>query len=177
MSKPQRDRPQASDLPYRRCVGQMVINREGLVWIGCRADAKIDAEGPGNWWQMPQGGIDDGEEPEAAARRELVEETGMHTVALLAEHPQWVHYDLPAELIGKAWGGKYRGQTQKWFAYRFLGEDSEVSIAPPAGHAAEFLAWRWAPASEVVGLVVPFKREVYSAVLHAFAGLARPLAG
>lgn len=161
-------------LPYRPCVGQMVINRQGLVWLGCRADARGDAEGRGTWWQMPQGGIDAGEDPEAAARRELFEETQIRSVALIGEHPDWVHYDLPAALIGKAWGGRYRGQKQKWFAFRFTGDDSEISILPPPGHDAEFMAWRWAPVDELMALVVPFKREVYRQVLDRFASLATP---
>lgn len=176
MSKSQMTPEEAAALPYRPCVGQMVINRQGLVWLGCRVDAKGNAEGSGSWWQMPQGGIDPDEDPEAAARRELIEETGIRSIALMAEHPEWVRYDLPDRLIGKAWGGKYRGQTQKWFAYRFLGDDSEVSIVPPPGHRPEFMAWRWAPVGDVLPLIVPFKREVYRAVLDVFSGLARPQA-
>lgn len=163
-----------ANLPYRPCVGQMVINAEGLVWVGCRADAKNDAEGRGAWWQMPQGGIDDGEDPAAAALRELYEETNIRSVRLIAEHPEWVNYDLPPDLIGKAWGGRFRGQKQKWFAYRFVGDDSEISIVPPAGHQAEFIAWKWAPVGELLDLIVPFKRDVYRVVLKDFAGLASP---
>ena len=166
----------AETLPYRPCVGQMVINRDGLVWVGCRADAQNDAEGRGVWWQMPQGGIDEGEDPAAAAVRELFEETGMHSVELIAEHPAWVTYELPRDLLGTAWGGRFRGQKQKWFAYRFLGKDSEIIIDPPAGepHRAEFVAWRWAPAAELLDLIVPFKRDVYRQVLADFARLALP---
>ncbi len=162
-------------LPYRPCAGQMVINRDGLVWVGCRADAKNEAEGRGEWWQMPQGGIDDGEDPATAAFRELFEETGIRSVSLIAEHPSWVHYDLPPDLIGKAWRGKYRGQKQKWFAYRFHGPDSEITILPPPGLEPEFIAWRWVPADELLDLIVPFKREVYRVVLAEFAKLARPI--
>ena len=162
-------------LPYRPCAGQMVINRDGLVWVGCRADAKNEAEGRGEWWQMPQGGIDDGEDPAKAAVRELFEETGIRSVSLIAEHSQWVTYDLPPDLIGVAWRGRYRGQKQKWFAYRFLGSDSEVTIKPPPGLEAEFVAWRWAPVDELLDLIVPFKRDVYRAVLAEFAPLARPV--
>jgi putative (di)nucleoside polyphosphate hydrolase len=164
-----------SSLPYRPCAGQMVINRDGLVWVGCRADAKNEAEGRGEWWQMPQGGIDDGEDPAAAALRELFEETGIRSVKLIAEHSGWVNYDLPPDLIGKAWRGKYRGQKQKWFAYRFHGDESEINIEPAAGLEAEFVAWRWAPVGELLDLIVPFKRDVYRAVLAEFAPLAFPL--
>jgi putative (di)nucleoside polyphosphate hydrolase len=165
------------DLPYRPCVGQMVINTQGLVWVGCRADAKNEAEGRGAWWQMPQGGIDEGEDPAKAATRELFEETNIRSVSLIAEHSEWVNYDLPHDLIGKAWGGRYRGQRQKWFAYRFIGPDSEISIVPPAGHPAEFVAWRWAPVGDLLSLIVPFKRDVYAKVLAEFAPLARPVDG
>jgi putative (di)nucleoside polyphosphate hydrolase len=152
----------------------MVINRAGLVWIGCRADAKNEAEGRGTWWQMPQGGIDDGEDPQAAAVRELFEETGIRSVQLLAELTGWLTYDLPPDLIGKAWGGRYRGQKQKWFAFRFKGDDSEISILPPPGYEREFVAWRWAPVEELLDVIVPFKRDVYARVLAEFASLARP---
>ena len=91
----------------------------------------------------------------------------------IAEHPEWVNYDLPPDLIGKAWGGRFRGQKQKWFAYRFFGQDSEISIVPPAGHQAEFVAWKWAPVSDLLDLIVPFKRDVYREVLKNFAELAR----
>ena len=176
MSKKNHPVADPTPLPYRPCAGQMVINREGLVWVGCRADAKNEAEGRRAWWQMPQGGIDDGEDPAAAALRELFEETGMRSVSLMAEHPAWVTYDLPPDLIGKAWRGKYRGQKQKWFAYRFLGPDSEITIEPPPGLEPEFVEWRWAPVGDLLDLIVPFKREVYRAVLAEFAGLATPLA-
>ena len=108
-------------LGYRPCVGIMLINAQGLVWIGCRADTKNEAEGRGAWWQMPQGGIDANEDPRKAALRELFEETGIRSAEVIAEHPDWINYDLPRDLVGKAWGGRYRGQTQKWFAMRFLG--------------------------------------------------------
>ncbi|MEQ1652796.1 MAG: RNA pyrophosphohydrolase [Hyphomicrobium sp.] len=174
MSKKPLNHIDRANLPYRPCVGEMVINADGLVWVGCRADAKNDAEGRGAWWQMPQGGIDDGEDPAAAALRELYEETNIRSVSLIAEHPEWVNYDLPPDLIGKAWGGRFRGQKQKWFAYRFVGDDSEISIVPPAGHQAEFVAWKWAPVGELLDLIVPFKRDVYRVVLAEFAALARP---
>jgi putative (di)nucleoside polyphosphate hydrolase len=162
-------------LPYRPCVGQMVINRDGLVWAGRRTEATNDAEGQGTWWQMPQGGIDPGEDPETAARRELFEETAIRSVVIMAELPRWLTYDLPAALIGRAWGGRYRGQKQKWFAYRFTGDDSEINIMPPPGLEPEFIEWRWRPVGELLDLIVPFKRGVYREVLAEFAPLARPL--
>lgn len=161
-------------LPYRQCVGQMVINPAGLVWVGRRADSEKDAEGRGTWWQMPQGGIDPGEDPATAARRELFEETAIRSAVTIAEMPIWLTYDLPAELIGVAWGGRYRGQKQKWFAYRFTGEDSEINITPAQGLEPEFVEWRWRPVGDLLELVVPFKRAVYRQVLAEFAPLARP---
>lgn len=158
---------------YRPCVGIAVINPSGLVWVGRRADSPGEEEGRGSWWQMPQGGIDGGESPAAAALRELYEETGMRSVRILGETASWLRYDLPPELIGKAWGGRYRGQEQKWFAVRFLGEESEIDIAPAAGHKPEFTEWRWVPISGVADLIVPFKRAVYHKVIEAFAPYAR----
>ena len=161
-----------SKLGYRLNVGIMVLNPLGLVWVGRRNDAPTDPEGPGTWWQMPQGGIDDGEDPAKAALRELREETGMRTVTPLAESRDWLTYDLPPELIGKAWGGRYRGQRQKWFAVRFDGDEAEIDIAPVGGHPAEFVAWRWARMADLPDLIVPFKREVYVKVLAEFSHLA-----
>ena len=169
------------ELGYRPCVGVMLINREGLVWIGRRADMP-NPEGDGQWWQMPQGGIDKGEDPRDTAMRELAEETSvrsatnsmynlpLHRRAPNAEAPEWYRYDLPELLIGKSWGGRYRGQTQKWFAARFTGEDSEVNLAPP-GHKAEFDRWRWARMDEMLDLVVPFKRAVYEKIIAAIRDL------
>lgn len=120
---------------------------------------------------MPQGGIDKGEEAASAALRELHEETGITSVTIVAETRDWLTYDLPSALAGKAWRGKYRGQKQKWFAARFEGPDSEINITPEAGHKAEFGAWRWVQASELTDLVVSFKRDVYEQVLKEFAPL------
>ena len=159
-------------LPYRPCVGAMILNCAGLVWIGRRFDAPA-TEARGGWWQMPQGGIDEGEDPAAAVLREIREETGITSLEIVAELPGWHHYDLPQSLLEtKIWGGKYRGQKQKWFALRFTGHDDEVAITPAAGPAPEFDAWRWAPVCELLDVVVPFKRDVYRAVLADAAGMA-----
>ncbi len=161
-------------LPYRPCVGIMVLNRAGLVWAGRRiALADSEMAGTDRLWQMPQGGIDKGEEPLPAARRELYEETGMRTVSLLGETPGWIDYDLPPHLVGIALKGRFRGQTQKWFAFRFEGDDGEIAIdPPPGGHEAEFDAWGWKPMMELPELIVPFKRGVYDEVVAAFRHLA-----
>lgn len=167
--------PQSPDLlPYRPCVGVMVLNRAGLVWVGRRlVEPKGEMEGATALWQMPQGGIDAGEDPRRAAERELYEETGIRSVSYLGETSGWIDYDLPPDLVGVALKGKYRGQTQKWFAFRFEGEDGEVAIDPPPdGHSAEFDAWAWKPMDEVLALVVPFKRAVYEAVVAEFRRFA-----
>lgn len=161
-------------LPYRPCVGVMVLNRHGLVWAGRRLVAN-DSEmaGTDKLWQMPQGGIDKGENPLTAAYRELYEETGIKSVSLLAEAPDWIEYDLPRDIVGIALKGKYRGQTQRWFAFRFEGEESEIAInPPPGGHEAEFDLWAWKPMRKLPDLIVPFKRGVYEKVVAAFAHLA-----
>jgi putative (di)nucleoside polyphosphate hydrolase len=148
----------------------MLLSRGGLVWIGRRYD-KANEEGPGRWWQMPQGGIDPDEDAAKAALRELKEETSVRSAEIIAEAPGWFTYDLPEHLIGVAWHGRYRGQKQKWFAARFLGEDSEIDLSPP-GHDPEFDAWRWARMDELPELIVPFKRDVYQQVIAAFRHLA-----
>lgn len=161
---------------YRPCVGIMLINRSGQVWMGLRADALDDIEGPGDWWQMPQGGIDADEDPEAAALRELKEETGVISAEVIARTRGWLRYDLPPDIAPKAWGGRYRGQKQIWFALRFTGCDSQINIDPPAGldHKKEFLRWEWTDPDQVVNRVVAFKRDVYRAVMAELQQYAKP---
>ncbi len=160
-------------LPYRPCVGIMLLNRQGHAFIGRRADHEGEPEGAGTWWQMPQGGVDAGEDIEAAARRELAEETGVVSARIIAKTSDWLTYDLPAELIGIAWEGRYRGQKQMWVAARFEGADSEIDIGPREGHVQEFDAWRWAKLEELPALVVPFKRAVYRSVVEELGALVR----
>ena len=150
-----------NDLPYRPCVGVCLINAQGLIFSGLRRDSTARA------WQMPQGGIDDGEKPRAAALRELWEETGItgDLVEFIAKTKDWVTYDLPPELLGKVWGGKYRGQRQKWFLYRYLGTDAQINIAT---EHPEFSQWKWIAASEMLTSIVPFKRAVYDSVVAQF---------
>lgn len=151
-----------SALPYRPCVGIMLINPDGLVFVGQRIDNLVEA------WQMPQGGIDEGETPEAAARRELGEEIGTEKAEIIAESRDWLTYDLPAELVPKVWKGRYRGQRQKWYAMRFLGTDADINIET---HHPEFAAWRWVSHGDLPGLIVPFKRALYESVVAEFAPL------
>lgn len=148
------------ELPYRPCVGVVLANQNGLVFTGERIDT------PGAW-QMPQGGIDDGETPETAALRELHEETGVPSdlVSIEAKFPDWVRYELPQHLVGKLWKGRYRGQSQKWFLLRFSGSDTAIDIAK---HPREFARWRWSDADAVLRDIVPFKRDVYAAVMKEF---------
>ncbi|MCO5734589.1 RNA pyrophosphohydrolase [Rhizobium sp. SSA_523] len=164
----------AADLPYRPCVGIMVLNHKGLVWVGRRlSEGNSESDGSPQLWQMPQGGIDKGEDPREAAYRELFEETGMRSVSFLAEAEDWINYDLPEHLIGIGLKGKYRGQTQRWFAFRFEGDESEINIEdPPAGQHQEFDAWDWKPMAELPSLIVPFKRPAYEKVVAAFAHLS-----
>ena len=160
-------------LPYRPCVGVMLLNAEGRVFVGRRSDRTGAPEGTGTWWQMPQGGLDEGEDPEAGARRELVEETGVTSARFVAKARDWLIYDLPRELVGVAWHGRYRGQKQMWFAARFEGKESEIDLGPRDGHEQEFDAWRWVTLQELPALVVPFKRKVYLSVIEQFSALAR----
>jgi putative (di)nucleoside polyphosphate hydrolase len=160
-------------LPYRPCAGMTVLNRDGLVFVGRRASGPehIDAT---HVWQMPQGGIDEGEDSYRAALRELYEETNIRSVAKLGEIAEWLSYDIPRDIIGQAWGGKYRGQKQKWYALRFTGDDGEIDIEHPAGgHAPEFIDWRWMAMQELPGLVVPFKRATYERVVNEFQKFAK----
>ncbi|HYN45535.1 MAG TPA: RNA pyrophosphohydrolase [Allosphingosinicella sp.] len=149
-------------LPYRPGAGVMLLNREGKVFVAQRLDSTLEA------WQMPQGGLDEGEDPEAGALRELEEETGISRakVEIVARCPIELTYDLPPDLVGKMWKGKWRGQRQTWFLMRFLGEDEDVNLetADP-----EFRAWKWAEAAELPALIVPFKKEMYAKLLEAFA--------
>jgi putative (di)nucleoside polyphosphate hydrolase len=160
---------------YRPCVGLALFNRDGRVFIGRRADASLSEHvAPGHEWQMPQGGIDPGETPLEAARRELREETNVTSVTLLGESPGWLSYDLPPAIGKRAWKGKWRGQAQKWFAFRFEGEESEIDIDRPAGgHKPEFDAWRWERLSATPQLIIPFKQPVYRQVAEIFAPFAR----
>ena len=153
-------------LPYRRGVGIALFDREGRVFVARRIDAASEA------WQMPQGGIDRGEPPEQAAFRELAEETGIRKADLLGESRDWIPYDLPRHLIGKAWRGRYRGQMQKWFALAFTGDEAEIDLR--ATSHPEFSAWRWVALSETPGLIVPFKRALYAQVADEFARFAVP---
>ena len=160
---------------YRPCVGLALFNPAGLVFIGRRANRnQREHVAPGHEWQMPQGGIDAGEQPIEAAYRELREETNVASVSLLAEAPDWLSYDLPREIGKEAWRGKYRGQAQKWFAFRFEGDESEIDILNPGGgHKPEFDAWRWVELAQTPDLIIPFKRDVYREVARLFAGVAR----
>jgi putative (di)nucleoside polyphosphate hydrolase len=156
-------------LPYRACAGMAVFNRAGLVFIGRRIDGPEHVDNT-HVWQMPQGGIDAGEDPWPAALRELYEETNIRSVETLAEIAEWLTYDIPRDIVGHAWGGKYRGQTQKWYALRFVGRESEIDIEHPAGgHEAEFVEWRWERLEKLPGMIVPFKRTVYERVAAEFA--------
>jgi putative (di)nucleoside polyphosphate hydrolase len=163
------------DSSYRLSVGLAIFARDGRVFIGRRRVGVETAKLP-HAWQMPQGGIDPGETPMEAALRELYEETNIRSVSLLGEAEEWFSYDLPTPLAGRAWKGRYRGQNQRWFAFRFDGEESEIDVLRPAGgrHRPEFSEWRWEELRRVPDLIVPFKREVYEKVARAFAKFAAP---
>lgn len=155
----------------RFCAGIMLLNGEGKVFVGRRRPKWI-GDHRAKIWQMPQGGIEKHEPPRIAALRELREETGITSVEVLAEHPDWLSYELPDDLVGVALKGRFRGQTQKWFAMRFHGPESEINIGPKHGLKPEFDAWRWAPIEIVPKLIIPFKRGVYEQVTGSFAHLA-----
>lgn len=158
-----------SDLPYRPCAGFMLANAQGHVFVGQRIDRR-GSQFSGAW-QMPQGGIDKGEDEEQAALRELEEETGVgaHLVEVIARSAKTHFYDLPPELLGKVWKGKYRGQEQHWFLGRFLGSDSDIDLN--AHHPAEFESYRWVEPMRLPELIVPFKRDVYTALVDEFVSL------
>ena len=157
---------EVADLPYRPCAGIMLANKDGQVFVGQR----IDKAPEGDAWQMPQGGIDKGEEAREAALRELTEETGVSAelVDIIAESAEEHYYDLPPELMGEIWGGKYRGQRQKWFLMRFKGQDSDVDIAT---EHAEFSKWQWVAPAQLPQLIVPFKKRLYEAIVAEFQDL------
>lgn len=150
-------------LPYRKNVGVMLVNEDGHAFVGQRLDSDVAA------WQMPQGGIDKGEDARAAALRELEEETGVprNLVTIEAESEGWIAYDLPNDIVPRIWKGRFRGQKQKWFLMRFHGSDTDINIA--LDHP-EFSEWRWLPVDQLVDNIVPFKREVYAQVVAAFSG-------
>ena len=160
----------AAALPYRRGVGAMLFNGEGKVFIGRRFSAKYP-----NSWQMPQGGIDKEEDPKQAVLRELAEETGTDKAEIIAETKEWLTYDLPENLLGVSWDGRFRGQEQKWFALRFTGVDTDFNL--DLHHKPEFCEWRWAGVEELQDLIVPFKRQLYKDILEEFRGLVDKIAG
>jgi len=158
-----------SELPYRPNVGAVLFNRNGLVLVARRADMP-NAEGAVGGWQLPQGGIDDNEDPAVAILRELEEEIGTRKAVVIGEHPEWLTYDLPPDLLGIAWRGRYRGQRQRWFALRFLGEDGDIRLDQDPH--PEFDAWRWTALSDLPALAVPFKRAIYETLAVSFARFA-----
>jgi len=164
------------EMPYRPCVGAALFNARGEVFIGRRKGGQgPEYDNQTHEWQMPQGGIDGNESAFVAARRELFEETSVRSATLIGEAPAWFHYDLPDAALGKALHGKFRGQTQKWFAFRFTGDEAEINVLAPGGgvHPAEFVDWRWEALERLPDLIVPFKRPVYEQVVAAFSALAR----
>lgn len=149
-----------SNLPYRKGVGILLFNAEGWVFVAQRIDQTAEA------WQLPQGGIDEGEDPFEAAMRELAEETSVTSVEPLAETKEWLRYDLPSDLVPHLWGGRFRGQEQKWYALRFTGEESEINLATPH---PEFHAWKWTSLESIPSLIVPFKRALYERLVQEFS--------
>jgi putative (di)nucleoside polyphosphate hydrolase len=164
MSRPQ---VRHEDLPYRPCVGVMLFNPEGLVFVGKRIDQTVEG------WQMPQGGIDGNETPSEAALRELEEEIGTNRCKILREMDEWLAYDLPAHLLGVALHGRYRGQRQKWIAMRYLGSDADINVAT---EHPEFAQWKWLAIEALPRMIVPFKRDTYAKVIAEFRDLAFPTA-
>lgn len=160
-----------TELPYRPNVGAVLFNRDGKVLVARRADLP-NAEGTPGGWQLPQGGIDANEDPRVAVLRELEEEIGTARAVIIGEHPAWLTYDLPTELVGVALGGRYRGQRQRWFALRFLGEDGDIRL--DLDPHPEFDAWRWAELAELPALAVGFKRAIYALLADTFARFASP---
>lgn len=160
-----------SPLPYRPNVGAVLFNAAGLIFVARRADLP-NAEGAPGGWQLPQGGIDEGEDPSGAVLRELQEEIGTGLATIIGEHDGWLTYDLPPELIGRALKGRYRGQRQRWFALRFTGTDADIRL--DADPHPEFDAWRWVPLVELPGLAVKFKRPIYEVLTRSFARFAVP---
>jgi putative (di)nucleoside polyphosphate hydrolase len=159
-----------TDLPYRLNVGAALFNHHGRVLVARRADMP-NAEGPAGGWQLPQGGIDAGEDPHTAVLRELAEEIGTGKAEIIGEHPEWLTYDLPAHLIGIALRGRYRGQRQRWFALRFTGHDADIRL--DLDPHPEFDAWRWAALAELPLLAVDFKRPIYTVLADSFARFAK----
>lgn len=152
-------------LPYRKGVGAVLFNGDGLVLVARRIDT------PGAAWQLPQGGVRADEKPRKAVLRELAEEIGTDNAEIVAKSSGWLRYDLPENLVGRVWGGKYRGQKQRWFALRFNGADADIDL-DASGHP-EFEAWRWAPLEELPALAVPFKRRIYERIVAEFRHLAQ----
>jgi len=161
-----------SDLPYRPCVGAALFNPAGRVLVARRADLP-NVEGAPGGWQLPQGGMNEGEDPHVAVLRELAEEVGTRKVRIIGEHPEWLTYDLPPELLGRALGGRYRGQRQRWFALRFEGRDEDIRLDLDPN--PEFDAWRWAALDELPGLAAPFKRAIYATLARSFLPFAVPI--